>query len=659
MRNRKLLANFPTAVALVAAVLFLAHTGRATAYVERMYALKEVLDESTNICLGKIEKVDVENKQIIAKMERDLKGKNPYETIRMNIRTSLPQFIPYMMAKVKPGQQILVFYKKEGQAIACLCYMDRFWFQLYGQDLPDRSKMWWRMTHVEIRMNRTWNKSLTELVNVITKVLAGKMKPPAPDPNVPPFDVKKELAKIPGALKGLNVPAVGKIFGRYVALPHGPGEARGVSWVDYDGDGDLDAYCCCKSGNALYQSEGGGIFIDVTKDVGLSGATDAAAWADYNADGLVDLLLPTPKLFTNLGDKFRDDTALLPKITGAKPVACGWIDYDGDGWPDIIMPAGPNGIALLRNPGKKGQPFKDVSTEAGLGPKGPGRAAGNFISIADYDGDGFSDFLYNAGSGMLFHNTGEGKFELVKSSGIKFDPSATDKVGPAWGDFDNDGDLDLFVPQSGVGKLFRNNNDGTFSDVTNSAGDLAKVKGRWTAAAWGDVDRDGWLDLYVGKADGDARLFINKGDGTFANMVEPLGLYHVLGNARVLGVAMGDFDGDGDLDLLANSLDQRTTVFINDYSHEDPKRTFLAVRPSRSRGLIGAVIRVFDEHDRLLGLRELGVAQSAGGQAPTTAFFGLAKGKYKITACMSDGAFGQKIVEVGAEGLSTEVGAKE
>jgi len=633
---------------------------RVAAYVERMYALQEVLDESTNICVGKIEKVDTEKKQFVAKMERDLKGKNPYLKIQANTNTSLPQFIPYMMAKVKPGQTILVFYRREGSSLACLCYMDNFWLQLYGEHLADYGQMWWRMSHVEIRMNRTWIKSVTELINLIPEILAGKVKAPAPDPNVPPFDVTVELSKVSGASQAAaGQPAVGKLFGRYVALPHGPGEARGVTWADFDGDGDLDAYCCCQGGNELYQCEAGAMFINVTRDAGLSGASASAAWADYNGDGKLDLLLSTPKLFTNAGGKFRDDTALLAKLTSAPVEACTWIDYNGDGLPDILMPKGEQGIAIFRNTGKDGaERFVDASAEAGLGPNGPGRAKGTFVSVVDFDGDGYTDFLYNAGEGMLFRNNGQGKFEEVKTAGIKFNSTDVNKIGVAWGDFDNDGDLDLAVPQNNVVRLFRNNNDGTFTDATAQAGELGKVPGAWTVAAWGDVDRDGRLDLYVGKGDGDARLFINKGDGTFVNMVEPLGLYHLVGNARVFGAALADFDGDGDLDILANSIEGRSTVFMNDSNQEDSKRVFLTVRPKSTKGAVGAVVRLFDEKGGLLGLRELGVAQNAGSQADTTAFFGLPGGKYKVSLCTSDGGFGERLVEVGNKGLAVEVAAE-
>ncbi|MCX8037986.1 MAG: VCBS repeat-containing protein [Candidatus Sumerlaeia bacterium] len=629
-----------------------------SAYVERMYSLQEVLDECTNIAVGKVEKVDTERKQIIVNMERDLKGRNPYPKIQINTNTSLPQFIPYMMAKIQPGATVCAFWKREGDALACLCYTDTFWFQLYGQHLEDPGQMWWRMSHVEIRFNRTWNRGVNELINLVPEVLAGRVKAPAPNPNVPPFDVVAELAKIPGAAALASGATAARIFGRYVAMPHPTGEARGVAWADYDSDGDLDAYVCCEAGNALYQCEPAGVFMAVTDLVGLSGASVGAAWADYNADGRPDLLLSPPKLFTNLGGMFRDDTALLPLPAGGAVAACVWIDADGDGLPDILMSRGEQGLALLRNTGRDTGRFVDASAAFGLGQGGEGGVKGTCISVVDYDGDGFSDFLYCAGTGLLYRNTGNGKFEVVKDCGIRFDAEGDNGSGPAWGDYDNDGDADLAVPQIDHVKLFRNTNDGRFADATSMSGELANFPGRWSVAAWGDIDRDGRLDLYVGKADGDSRVFLNRGDGTFVNQVEALGLYHVPGNARVMGATFGDFDADGDLDILANSADGRATVFLNDWAVEDPKRVFLAVRPKGTKGIVGAVVRLFDERDKLLGLRELCAAQNTASQTDATAFFGVPSGKYKVSLCTSDGGFGEKIVEVGEQGLAVELAAE-
>lgn len=642
---------------LAAAILMFAGTG----FIHRVYSLKEVVDESTNIMVGKIDSVDKGKNRIIASVGDNIKGTSPFKKIQMNIAAGDKQFHEFMVAKIRPGMPISVFYKLEGRSIACLCYVDRFWFQLFSEQQGDLNKVWWNFSHVEIYMPRTWNGTQADLMNEVGDVLAKRSEGPKPNTKLKPIDVQRELAggsSNSGGGSQSGPDTAGKIFGRYVALKHAGGETRGAVWVDYDGDGDLDAYFCTSSGNHLYRYDGGTNFRDVTKEVGLSGGSRAGAWADYNGDGRLDLLLSTPKLYTNRGDKFADDTGRLPKLSAYNTEGCGWIDYDGDGASDILLTNGEYGIFVFKNE-QKGESFRDVSRDVGLGSKGPGAQNGDFVSIADWDGDGFSDFLYNVGSGLLFRNTGEGKFVLAGKSGVRYDTANDYKVGSAWGDYDKDGDLDLFVPQNNVGKLFRNENNGKFTDVTNSAGDLNFIKAQWTVAAWGDLTGDGWLDLYVGKANGDSRLYVNQRDGRFENMVEELGLYHRPGNRMVMGAALGDFDRDGDLDILANSSEGHCTVFINDLTRSRSTPTYLAVRPKGTASAVGATVRLFDSKDKLMGLCELGTAQNMGSQSPLGAVFGVPKGKFKVTICMSDGGFGERVVEVGDKGMTIEIGAEE
>src|SRR5262249_53425056 len=133
--------------------------------------------------------------------------------------------------------------------------------------------------------------------------------------------------------------------------------------------------------------------------------------------------------------------------------------------------------------GPPGPWFEDVSAEWGLGPDGLGSdAKGDTLAVADFDGGGRPDFLYGAGTGMVFLNPG-GRFTLKPDSGIRYRPG---KIGPSLCDFDGDGHVDVFVPQpDGRCRLFRNAGNATFTDVTASAGDLAKSMPGAVSAAWG------------------------------------------------------------------------------------------------------------------------------------------------------------------------------
>jgi hypothetical protein len=203
--------------------------------------------------------------------------------------------------------------------------------------------------------------------------------------------------------------------------------------------------------------------------------------------------------------------------------------------------------------------FDDVSAAWGLGPMGlGGEARGESLAVADVNGDGRPDFLFGAGTGMLFVNTGT-RFELKADSGIAFN---SDKCGPTFVDFDGDGHIDLFVPQAGKAKLFKNDGQGHFTDVIDRCGDLAKAIPGATSAAWGDFNNDGHLDVVVGCLRSVNRYFQNNGDGTFTDKTAEIGLTARVYNSQA--VALADLNGDGKLDLImANEGQDAAILFGN------------------------------------------------------------------------------------------------
>jgi len=203
------------------------------------------------------------------------------------------------------------------------------------------------------------------------------------------------------------------------------------------------------------------------------------------------------------------------------------------------------------------QRFEDVSDAVGLGEGGVARGLrGDHLAVADVDGDGREDFLYSAGTGLLVMNTPTG-FVRAKVADISYQPGG---VTPAFGDFNGDGRPDLFVPQSGVCRLFRNNGKGRFSDVSATAGALARPIGNATSAVWADFDNRGRLDLLVGCLQGPNRYFRNKGDGTFVDATEDLGFHHRIFNTR--GLLALDLNKDNVLDLVLNNEGQEPAVLL-------------------------------------------------------------------------------------------------
>ena len=252
-----------------------------------------------------------------------------------------------------------------------------------------------------------------------------------------------------------------------VGGPSGTGDTTddvGVAWGDYDSDGDLDLYLSKdNSPNKLYRNNGNGTFTNVggTSGTANNGVGRGVAWGDYDSDGDLDLHLANE---------------------------------------------GPNRLYGNNGDGT----FAEVGGASGTADGGIGRGA----AWGDYDNDGFLDlYLANNGVNRLYHNEWNGTFTDVGASSGTAD--AGNGVGVAWADYDSDGDLDLYLANdNGTNRLFRNNGNGAFPEVAAAAG--CSDTGRSSGVAWGDYDNDGDLDLYVAKYGTANRLFRNNGDGTFS-----------------------------------------------------------------------------------------------------------------------------------------------
>jgi hypothetical protein len=296
---------------------------------------------------------------------------------------------------------------------------------------------------------------------------------------------------------------------------------------------------------------------------------------------------------------------------------------DGD-WAFYFAPTSkmPPGITWV---------FEDVSTQVGLGINGIGsNVKGDTLTVADVNGDGKPDFLYGAGTGVLVLNTGKG-FEEAKDHGIVY---KTGRVGPVFCDFDGDGHLDLFVPQNGVCKLFKNDGKGKFTDVTAQAGDLSKAIPNATCAAWGDFDNDGKPDLVIGCLKGPNRLFRNKGNGVFQDMTEEVGLGQRIFNTQA--ICLVDLNGDGILDMVFNNEAQESCVLLGN-PEWGQKMTPLVVQVRGKDGVIGSKVRVLDKDGKLQGSHVVSGGDGRGGQASPAARFALKPGTYKVEVLYSTG----------------------
>ncbi len=308
-------------------------------------------------------------------------------------------------------------------------------------------------------------------------------------------------------------------------LVHYSGFVKHITWVDYDNDGDKDLYVASfNNGNVLYQNDGNMNFTDVTVAAGLSVdimPTNGVCWADINNDGWLDLYVTNYAGFTwphhnylyksNGNGTFTEVSvsANVP-IYNHSPWLAGFLEIDNDGWPDLYIPMDrKEGNKMFRNLGD--ETFDHVTGDAGTGVQMDAMG----IAMGDLDNNGYLDvYMSNKPQGhILYMNNGDGTYnEEADARGV-----AVYEVG--WGtncfDYDNDGDLDLYVsgmmPGAGnkTSKLFQN--DGTANFVEPAAGLVADTVESYSNAV-GDFNNDGYCDMVVlNKVPFNSQLWENTG----------------------------------------------------------------------------------------------------------------------------------------------------
>ncbi|MCE9531117.1 MAG: VCBS repeat-containing protein, partial [Planctomycetes bacterium] len=296
--------------------------------------------------------------------------------------------------------------------------------------------------------------------------------------------------------------------------------------------------------------------------------------------------------------------------------------------------------------------FTDVSTEWGFGPDSVAASLkGDSLAVADVNGDGRPDFLFGADKGMLFVNT-RGRFELKSDSGLAYQ---TAKAGAYFADFDGDGHLDLFIPQRDQCKLYRNDGTGKFTDVIASTGDLAKPLTNAVSAAWGDFNNDGKIDLVVGCLRGSNRYFENNGNGTFTDKSVEIGLDQRIFNSQSL--ALADLNNDGKLDLILNNEGQDSAVLFG--SKEMPGGKFTSVVVQLGQGSVGSRLKMLDKDGKSVAMLDISGGEGRGGQPNLLPRFTLPPGAYKLEVRSSVGATTQQDLTVADTPLRIRIGMPE
>jgi len=397
----------------------------------------------------------------------------------------------------------------------------------------------------------------------------------------------------------------------------------GVAVGDYNNDGYPDILITCVGQNRLFRNTGKGTFVDVTKASGLGGRTafsSSAIWFDYDRDGLLDLFVCnyvkwseehdvfcsrdgkhksycTPEayrgetcwLFHNRGNGTFEDVTATSRIfdSSSKSLGVAMLDYDHDGWPDLLVTNDTQPNKLYRN--QRNGTFKDVAVDAGIAFSAEGKArAGMGVDVAVLDNSGTQ--------------------------------------GVAITNFDNE-----------MIGLYRSSDGGSFGDVAMQSGiGMASKDKLGFGCVFLDAELNGALDLVVvnGHIDDTVRnvngvgyaqppqFFLNNGSGSFVDVAAEVG--DDFSRPKVgRGLAYGDFDRDGDLDLLITTNNGPAFLYRNDHMTQDRSVRFRLVGTRSNRDAIGAQVRIFVAGTSQSRLVKGGSSYLSQSELPLT--FGIGK----------------------------------
>ena len=397
----------------------------------------------------------------------------------------------------------------------------------------------------------------------------------------------------------------------------------GVAVGDYNNDGFPDVLITCVGQNRLFRNTGKGTFIDVTRPSGLGNHqafSTSALWFDYDRDGLLDLFVCnyvrwspehdvfcsldgkqksycTPEayrgdtcwLFHNRGDGTFEDVTATSGIfdSSSKSLGVAMLDYDQDGWPDLLVANDTQPNKLYRN--LRNGKFKDVGVEAGIAFSTEGKArAGMGVDVGDFENSGKPGLaITNFDNEMigLYRSAKAGNYDDISiPAGVGLPSKNTLGFGCVWADLNLDGLLDLVVANGHIEETVRN------------------IHGN------------------VGYAQA-PQLFLNQGGGKFRDVAAESAEFAQPKVGR--GLAYGDFDRDGDLDLLVTTNNGPAHLYANESQNKSIR--FRLIGTKSNRDAIGAVVRIF--HDGQMQTRMVKSGSSYLSQSELPVTFGLGKRK--------------------------------
>jgi len=409
-------------------------------------------------------------------------------------------------------------------------------------------------------------------------------------------------------------------------------KAGRIAWGDYDADGWQDILL---NGCRLFRNQNGSGFVEVTAEAfpeTIKGS--GGLWADFDNDGDLDIITKDPEsIWLNDGGIFRKISGFTDNTVSTEGI--GIADFNKDGFLDIYLANYEKNYVYEQDQfflGNAELEYVDSAIESGLIPEDSINRAGRGVNCGDYDNDGDQDIFvsnYRLMENFLWENDGSGSFSNsareLNVSGVEIDGWWGHTIGSEWCDLDNDGDLDLiscnlahprYIDFSNKTMLLYNSGYPEFKFTDKRADAGIRFEETHSEPASGDLDNDGYADLYINDVYEGRRsfLYMNNRDGTFRDITYLSGTRHFNG----WGVAFADFDNDGDLDILAAG--GKVQLFRNDTENSG---NWLQVEVIGKDHCDAIGTRLILKNEKLYLLREIQGGKGSTNQHSLIQHFGL------------------------------------